>query len=221
MFIENFDNKSQTVQKKVFPNKDLIDDEELSDKIVSRDDDTNQINEELDEIKKDNNKVIVQSNDIIDNEENFEEKLDEEEISFTNNTKIDTYNKTNETLDNDQNINIDQEIKVSQNTEIKNNQTSKRKDKRKKSGFNIFSALQDFDRKAYSSALEKYLNLVYSGKENYEILNYISNSYFNNSQYDKAVIWFNKLISKYPKKITAENYYRASLSFKSQEAYGV
>ena len=219
--IENFDNKSQTVQKKVFPNKDLIDDEELSDKIVSRDDDTNQINEELDEIKKDNNKVIVQSNDIIDNEENFEEKLDEEEISFTNNTKIDTYNKTNETLDNDQNINIDQEIKVSQNTEIKNNQTSKRKDKRKKSGFNIFSALQDFDRKAYTSALEKYLNLVYSGKENYEILNYISNSYYNNSQYDKAVIWFNKLISNYPKKITAENYYRASLSFKSQGAYGV
>ena len=29
------------------------------------------------------------------------------------------------------------------------------------------------------------------------------------------------MISKYPKKITAENYYRASLSFKSQGAYGV
>ena len=153
--------------------------------------------------------------------ENFEGKMNDEEISFKNNTIIDTDNKSNETLDNDQNINLDKEINVSQNIEIQNNQTSKRKDKRKKSGFNIFSALQDFDRKAYTSALEKYLNLVYSGKENYEILNYISNSYFNNSQYDKAVIWFNKLISKYPKKITAENYYRASLSFKSQGAYGV
>ena len=209
--IENFDNKSQTVQNIVFPEEDLIDYEEPSDKIVSGKDDINLIKEELDEIKKDNNKVIAQTNDITENEK----------ISFTNNTIIDTDNKTNETLDNEQNIDLDQEINVSQNIEIQNNQTSKRKDKRKKSGFNIFSALQDFDRKAYTSALEKYLNLVYSGKENYEILNYISNSYFNNSQYDKAVIWFNKLISKYPKKITAENYYRASLSFKSQGAYGV
>ena len=209
--IENFDKKSQTVQNIVFPEEDLIDYEEPSDKIVSREDDINQIKEELDEIKKDNYKVIDQTNDITENEK----------ISFTNNTIIDTDNKTNETLDNEQNIDLDQEINVSQNIEIQNNQTSKRKDKRKKSGFNIFSALQDFDRKAYTSALEKYLNLVYSGKENYEILNYISNSYFNNSQYDKAVIWFNKLISKYPKKITAENYYRASLSFKSQGAYGV
>ena len=209
--IENFDNKSQTVQNIVFPEEDLIDYEEPSDKIVSTEDDINQIKEELDEIKKDNNKVIAQTNDITENEK----------ISFTNKTIIDTDNKTNETLDNEQNIDLDQDINVSQNIETQNNQTSKRKDKRKKSGFNIFSALQDFDRKAYTSALEKYLNLVYSGKENYEILNYISNSYFNNSQYDKAVIWFNKLISKYPKKITAENYYRASLSFKSQGAYGV
>ncbi len=209
--IENFDNKSQTVQNIVFPEEDLIDYEEPSDKIVSGKDDINLIKEELDEIKKDNNKVIAQTNDITENEK----------ISSTNNTIIDTDNKTNETLDNEQNIDLDQDINVSQNIETQNNQTSKRKDKRKKSGFNIFSALQDFDRKAYTSALEKYLNLVYSGKENYEILNYISNSYFNNSQYDKAVIWFNKLISKYPKKITAENYYRASLSFKSQGAYGV
>ena len=209
--IENFDNKSQTVQNIVFPEEDLIDYEEPSDKIVSGKDDINLIKEELDEIKKDNNKVIAQTNDITENEK----------ISFTNKTIIDTDNKTNETLDNEQNIDLDQDINVSQNIETQNNQTIKRKDKRKKSGFNIFSALQDFDRKAYTSALEKYLNLVYSGKENYEILNYISNSYFNNSQYDKAVIWFNKLISKYPKKITAENYYRASLSFKSQGAYGV
>lgn len=209
--IENFDNKSQTVQNIVFPEEDLIDYEEPSDKIVSGKDDINLIKEELDEIKKDNNKVIAQTNDITENEK----------ISFTNKTIIDTDNKTNETLDNEQNIDLDQDINISQNIETQNNQTSKRKDKRKKSGFNIFSALQDFDRKAYTSALEKYLNLVYSGKENYEILNYISNSYFNNSQYDKAVIWFNKLISKYPKKITAENYYRASLSFKSQGAYGV
>tara|TARA_Y100001970_G_scaffold19388_1_gene21818 strand:+ start:7231 stop:10248 length:3018 start_codon:yes stop_codon:yes gene_type:complete len=230
--IENFDNKSQTVQNKFFPEDDLIDFKESSEKIVSKDEGSNQIKEELDENKKEKNKDIVKTNNIIYNEENSiinqfievensEEKLNVEKIAFTNNTKIDSDNKSNEILDNEQNINLDQEINTSQNIEIQNNQTSKRKDKRKKSGFNIFSALQDFDRKAYTSALEKYLNLVYSGKENYEILNYISNSYYNNSQYDKAVIWFNKLISKYPKKITAENYYRASLSFKSQGAYGV
>ncbi len=190
--IGNFDKKSQTVQNIVFPDEDLIDYVEPSDKIVSSEGGINQIKEELDEIKKDNNKGIAQTNDITENEK----------TSFTNNTIIDTDNKTNEALDDNLNINLDEEINVSKNIEIQNNQTSKRKDKRKKSGFNIFSALQDFDRKAYNSALEKYLNLVYSGKENYEILNYISNSYFNNSQYDKAVIWFNKLISKYPKNTT-------------------
>ena len=66
-----------------------------------------------------------------------------------------------------------------------------------------------------------YLNLVNNGRETYEIFDFIANSYFNNSQYDKAVIWFNKLITKYPKKVTAENYFRASLSFKSQGAYNV
>ena len=110
---------------------------------------------------------------------------------------------------------------ISENNTKEIKSDRKRKEKKKKSGLNIFSALKDYNRKAYSSALEKYLNLVNSGRETYEIFDYIANSYFNNSQYDKAVIWFNKLITKYPKKASAENYFRASLSFKSQGAYNV
>jgi len=235
--ISNFDYEKKVINKEVSTDEvDSIDYEETMDLIASSDDDNNQISEELDEFEKEDNNIIIQKNDLVNNEKNsiineiinaenlvdknVEELLDKEEIVYTNNVQIEN-NKINEKVDKEKSISLDQETNISQNAKTQSNQINKRKEKRKRSGFNIFSALQDFDRKAYSSALEKYLNLVYAGKENYEILNYISNSYYNNSQYDKAVIWFNKLISKYPKKITAENYYRASLSFKSQGAYGV
>ena len=51
----------------------------------------------------------------------FEEKLNVEKISFTNNTKIDSDNKSDVTLDNVQNINLDKNINASENIEIQNN----------------------------------------------------------------------------------------------------
>ena len=65
------------------------------------------------------------------------------------------------------------------------------------------------------------MDLINSGKETKESLEYLANSFFNNSEYDRAVIWFNRLISKYPEEISPEIYYRASLSFKSQGSYEI
>ena len=46
-------------------------------------------------------------------------------------------------------------------------------------------------------------------------------AYFNNSQYDLAANWFNKLIDGYPQGLDPEMYFRASISFKSIQAYDV
>ena len=40
-------------------------------------------------------------------------------------------------------------------------------------------------------AQNKYLKLLRTGKETQESLEYLANTYFNNSQYDKAVTWYN------------------------------
>ncbi len=86
---------------------------------------------------------------------------------------------------------------------------------------NIFIAKKQYNKYEYDLVQQKYLDLIKSGKESKEAIEYLANSFFNNSEYDKAVIWFNRLISKYPKEISAENYYRASLSFKSQGSYEI
>ena len=91
----------------------------------------------------------------------------------------------------------------------------------KKSEKNIFLAKKDYDKFSYDKAQQKYLEIVNTGKESKEAYEYLANSYFRNSQYEKAVIWYNKLISNYPNDLKAEIYYRASLCFKSQGAYEI
>ncbi len=91
----------------------------------------------------------------------------------------------------------------------------------KRSEKNIFLAKKDYDKYSYDKAQQKYLEIINTGKDSKEAYEYLANSYFKNSQYEKAVIWYNKLISRYPKEINAEIYYRASLCFKSQGAYEI
>ena len=91
----------------------------------------------------------------------------------------------------------------------------------KRSEKNIFLAKKDYDKYSYDKAQQKYLEIINTGKDSKEAYEYLANSYFKNSQYEKAVIWYNKLISRYPKEIDAEIYYRASLCFKSQGAYEI
>ena len=84
---------------------------------------------------------------------------------------------------------------------------------------NIFLANKNYSTNSFDKAQAKFLELVKRGKESKKILLYLANSYFNNSQYEKAVIWYNKLISKYANELEPEVFYKASLCFKSQGAY--
>ena len=86
---------------------------------------------------------------------------------------------------------------------------------------NIFNAQNNYDDYEFSPAIKKYLKLARAGKQTKEIYKYLAMAYFNNSQYDLATVWFNKLIDSYPKGLDPEMYFRASISFKSIEAYDV
>lgn len=86
---------------------------------------------------------------------------------------------------------------------------------------NIFIAKSNYEDYNFSPAISKYLKLARSGKQSKEIYEYLAMAYFNNSQYDLAANWFNKLIDSYPQGLDPEMYYRASISFKSIQAYDV
>ena len=86
---------------------------------------------------------------------------------------------------------------------------------------NIFIAKSNYEDYNYSPAISKYLKLARSGKKSKEIYEYLAMAYFNNSQYDLAANWFNKLIDGYPQGLDPEMYFRASISFKSIQAYDV
>ena len=86
---------------------------------------------------------------------------------------------------------------------------------------NIFTARSNFESYEYSPAIEKYLKIVRSGRASKEAYEFLALSFFNNSQYDLATIWFNKLINTYPKGLDPEIYFKAAISFKSIQAYGV
>ena len=86
---------------------------------------------------------------------------------------------------------------------------------------NIFTARNNFESYEYSPAIEKYLKIVRTGRASKEAYQFLALSFFNNSQYDLATIWFNKLINTYPKGLDPEIYFKAAISFKSIEAYEV
>ncbi len=84
---------------------------------------------------------------------------------------------------------------------------------------NIFSAKSKYEAYEFSPAIDRYLKLARSGKGNKEVFENLALAYYNNSQYDLATVWFNKLISSYPKNLDSELYFKASVAFKSIEAY--
>ena len=84
---------------------------------------------------------------------------------------------------------------------------------------NIFSATSNYEAYEFSPAIERYLKLARSGKGNKEIFKNLAIAYYNNSQYDLATVWFNKLITSYPKNLDPKIYFKASVAFKSIEAY--
>jgi len=91
--------------------------------------------------------------------------------------------------------------------------------KKQNSVNNIFSAKSKYEAYEFSPAIDRYLKLARSGKGNKEVFENLALAYYNNSQYDLATVWFNKLITLYPKNLDSELYFKASIAFKSIEAY--
>ena len=97
--------------------------------------------------------------------------------------------------------------------------SNKVNNKKQNSINNIFSAKSKYESYEFSPAIDRYLKLARSGKGNKEVFENLAIAYYNNSQYDLATVWFNKLISLFSKNIDAELYFKASVAFKSIEAY--
>ena len=69
------------------------------------------------------------------------------------------------------------------------------------------------------NAQKSYVKFAESGDESIDVLKSLADTYYFNSQYDKAAVWYNKLLTNYPDQISAEYYFKASLSLKSLGDY--
>ena len=119
-----------------------------------------------------------------------------------------------------ENKNLDKNIPPSanQNMELDTVDYSK-KSKFKDVPLNIYSAAKDFERYNYVNAQKSYVKFAESGDESIEVVKSLADTYYLNSQYDKAAVWYNKLLTNYSDQISAEYYFKASLSLKSLGDY--
>ena len=191
-----------------------------------------------------NIEIKVDVEPLIDEIEVIEDNLDPIEIEesfnpidslFVNTQKIDTVNGPdleNLVLDSVVSFNVFQlENKIAVDLPASNvdrvffdssriDSLSNKVDNKKQNGVNnIFSAKSKYESYEFSPAIDRYLKLARSGKGNKEVFENLAIAYYNNSQYDLATVWFNKLISSYPKNLDSELYFKASVAFKSIEAY--
>jgi len=173
------------------------------------------------QIQKQNNNINTDPNS--SNETNDSTNLNQIQANYLTNSTIQIEDDLERELSKDENKNIISE-KQNETTERKfeldkkptpqKSETPKNNSER-----NIFLANKNYSTNSFDKAQAKFLDLVKRGKESKKILLYLANSYFNNSQYEKAVIWYNKLITKYADELEPEVFYKASLCFKSQGAY--
>ena len=131
-------------------------------------------------------------------------------------------------IDDDGNINFKEELILNEsvNDSIASSDVEDElvisKDVKSEGNSNIFDAKRRYDEKSYVKAQNKYKDIVRAaGRESRQSYEYLANTYYNNSQYDKAVIWYNKLLVKFPNKVEEETLFKAALSFKSVGAYDV
>lgn len=203
----NQDQKSSPNQVKILNNR-LNTDQQLEKQIQKQ-------------IQKQNNNINTDINS--SNETNDSTNLNQIQANYLTNSTIQIEDDLERELSKDENKNIISE-KQNESTERKfeldkkptpqKSETPKNNSER-----NIFLANKNYSTNSFDKAQVKFLDLVKRGKESKKILLYLANSYFNNSQYEKAVIWYNKLITKYADELEPEVFYKASLCFKSQGAY--
>jgi len=83
----------------------------------------------------------------------------------------------------------------------------------------IKKAEKDFDKFAYIDAREIYLKVVEDGYRSAEIYRRLGDTYYFNSDYNNASIWYNKLVEEFPDETDANYYFRAAQSLKSANKY--
>ena len=83
----------------------------------------------------------------------------------------------------------------------------------------IKKAEKDFDIFAYIDAREIYLKVVEDGYRSAEIYKRLGDTYYFNSDYNNASIWYNKLVEEFPDETDANYYFRAAQSLKSANKY--
>ena len=78
---------------------------------------------------------------------------------------------------------------------------------------------KEFDKYAFMDAREVLLNLTAEGYESDEVFKSLADTYYYNSQYDMAAIWYDRLISNYPEDLEADYFFKAAISNKSTGNY--
>ncbi|WP_299682706.1 OmpA family protein [uncultured Tenacibaculum sp.] len=68
---------------------------------------------------------------------------------------------------------------------------------------------------AYKKTADMYLDINKKGDNSYLVLSRLADSYYFNSEFEKAVPWYNKLMKNYPKEATASHIFRYAQSLRS------
>ena len=78
---------------------------------------------------------------------------------------------------------------------------------------------KEFDKYAFMDAREVLLKLTDEGFESDEVFKSLADTYYYNSQYDMAAIWYDRLINNYPEDLEADYFFKAAISNKSLGNY--
>ena len=201
---KNIQDQKSSPKKVEQSNTNINPDQQVQEKIQNQINNTNT-----------NNNSLKKINDTINLNQIKTDVTTNSTIQIDDNFKIDvSEDQNNNIISEKQNESIERKFELNEKPTPQKSETPKNNSER-----NIFLANKNYSTNSFDKAQAKFLDLVKRGKESKKILLYLANSYFNNSQYEKAVIWYNKLISKYADELEPEVFYKASLCFKSQGAY--
>lgn len=80
-------------------------------------------------------------------------------------------------------------------------------------------ANKEYNRFAYIDAQKVFERVANEGYKSADLFQKLGNSYYYNSDYDNAVIWYGKLMSNYKNEVSSEYYFRYAQSLKAVEKY--
>jgi len=83
----------------------------------------------------------------------------------------------------------------------------------------IEKANKEYDKYSYIDAQKIYLKVVEDGYGSAEIYKRLGDTYYYNSDYKNAAIWYSRLISEFPDDTETDYYYKAAQSLKSEKKY--